>query len=97
LPHTNTTAKAGFGRRHWGIENHQHWHLDITFAEDACQCRRDHTPRNLSTLRKLAFTRIHRCLLKSSLKRKRKKAAREDAFLRQRFTQLPDEEKAPKY
>ena len=82
-------------RRHWGIENQQHWHLDVTFAEDACQCRRDHAPRNLSTPRKLALTLIQRCPLKMSLKRKRKKAARDDAFLHQLLAQLPGEENRP--
>ena len=89
LPQANAAALAGYVRRHWSIENHQHWHLDVTFAEDACQCRRDHAPRNLSTLRKLALTLIQSCPLKMSLKRKRKKAARDDAFLHQLLAQLP--------
>lgn len=82
-------------RRHWGIENQQHWHLDVSFAEDACPCRRDHAPRNLSTLRKLALTLIQRCPLKMSLKCKRKKAARDDAFLHQLLAQLPVQETLP--
>ena len=64
---------AGYVRRHWGIENQQHWHLDVTFAEDASQCRRDHAPRNLSTMRKLALALLRRSPLVMSLKRKRKK------------------------
>ena len=95
LGQTSAAALAGYVRRHWGIENQQHWHLDVTFAEDACQCRRDHAPRNLSTLRKLALTLIQRCPLKMSLKRKRKKAARDDAFLHQLLAQLPVEENLP--
>jgi len=87
---------AGYVRGHWGIENHQHWHLDITFAEDACTCRRDHAPRNLSTMRKLALTLLHRVPLNMSLKRKRKKTARDDGFLHQLLAQLPREENAPK-
>ena len=80
LGQTSAAALAGYVRRHWGIENQQHWHLDVTFAEDACQCRRDHAPR---------------CLLKMSLKRKRKKAARDDAFLHQLLAQLPVKENLP--
>lgn len=87
---------AGYVRRHWSIENEQHWHLDIPFAEDACRCRRDHAPRNLSTIRKLALTLLQRVPLKMSLKRKRKKAARDDKFLHQLLAQLPAEEVAPR-
>lgn len=96
LGQTSAAALAGYVRQHWGIENHQHWHLDVTFAEDACQYCRRHAPRNRSTLRKLTLTLIQRCPLKMSLKRKRKKAARNDAFLHQLLAQLPVEEKAPK-
>ncbi|MBC7920682.1 MAG: ISAs1 family transposase [Ferruginibacter sp.] len=67
-------------RRHWSIENEQHWHLDVTFDEDGCQVRRDHAPRNLSTIRKLALGLITRQPTKMSVKRK--KAARDDAYLR---------------
>ena len=95
LGQTSAAALAGYVRRHGGIENQPHWHLDVTFAEDACQCRRDHAPRNLSTPRKLALTLIQRCPLKMSLKRKRKKAARDDAFLHQLLAQLPVKENQP--
>lgn len=43
-----------------GIENEQHWHLDVTFNEDGCQVRKDHAPRNLTTIRKLALGLISR-------------------------------------
>lgn len=82
---------AGYIRGHWGIENHLHWHLDVTFAEDACRCRLGHAPRNLSPLRKLALTLLRRDPTpKMSLKRKRKKAARDDNFLCQLLAQLPN-------
>ena len=42
-------------RGHWGVENHLHWHLDVTFREDDCQTRKGNAPENLSTLRKLAL------------------------------------------
>jgi predicted transposase YbfD/YdcC len=42
-------------RGHWGIENHLHRHLDVTFREDACRARKDNATENLSTLRKLAL------------------------------------------
>lgn len=94
LAQASAAVLAGYVRRHWGIENHPHWHLDVTFAEEACQCRRDHAPRNRSTLRKLALTLLQRCPLKRSLKRKRKKAARDGAFLHQLLAQLSVQENA---
>ena len=95
LAQASAAVLAGYMRRHWNIENHQHWHLDVTFAEDACQCRRDQAPRNRSTFRKLALTLLQRCPLKISLKRKRKRVARDDAFLHQLLAQLPAQENAP--
>lgn len=82
---------AGYVRGHWGIENHQHWHLDVTWDEDGGRGRRDHAPRNLSTLRKLALTLLQRDETPMSLRRKRKKrkkVARDDGFLRQVLAQL---------
>lgn len=75
-------------RNHWGIENHQHWHLDITFNEDGCSCRKDNAPRNLSTIRKTALALLQRDSSQMSLKRKRKKAARNDDFLISMLAQL---------
>jgi predicted transposase YbfD/YdcC len=79
---------GGYIRRHWSIENEQHWHLDITFEEDACQVRCDHAPRNLSTVRKLALGLITQEPSKMSLKRKRKKAARDNDYLMTLLVQL---------
>lgn len=42
-------------RRHWGIENRLHWHRDVTFGEDGCRARREHSVTNLNTLRKYAL------------------------------------------
>lgn len=75
-------------RQHWGIENHQHWHLDVTFEEDACLVRRQNAPRNLTTIRKLALGLISREQTKISLRRKRKKAARDDQYLKKLLSQL---------
>ena len=79
---------GGYIRRHWSIENEQHWHLDVTFDEDGCRVRKDHAPRNLTTIRKLALGLISRDPAKMSLKRKRKKAARDDAYLMTLLSQL---------
>lgn len=42
-------------RGHWGIENQLHWHLDVTFKEDACRARKSFAAQNFSTVRKLAL------------------------------------------
>jgi predicted transposase YbfD/YdcC len=42
-------------RGHWSIENQLHWHLDVTFREDACRARIENAPENLSILRKFAL------------------------------------------
>lgn len=42
-------------RAHWGIENKLHWMLDVTFNEDQSRIRKDHAPRNLAVLRKVAL------------------------------------------
>lgn len=84
-----SAARMGqYIRRHWSIENEQHWHLDVTFGEDQCQVRKDNAPRNLSTVRKLALALISREPTKMSLKRKRKKAARDDNYLFKLLSQL---------
>lgn len=38
-------------RDYWAIENRQHWHLDVTFGEDACRARKPYSATNLNTLR----------------------------------------------
>ena len=45
-------------RGHWGIENLLHWHLDVTFREDANRSRSGFAPQNLNILRKMALHRI---------------------------------------
>lgn len=66
---------------HWGIENQLHWHLDVTFKEDACRARTKNAPLNLSTLRKIALQKIAQASDKRSLKKRRFKAALNDDYL----------------
>lgn len=68
-------------RGHWSVENHLHWHLDVTFGEDDSPLTKDNAPKNLSVLRKLALQLLTKIDLKASLKRKRKKAARDNGVL----------------
>jgi predicted transposase YbfD/YdcC len=52
-----------------------HWHLDVTFREDACRARKGYAVENLSLLRKLALQIIREDDSKLSLKKRRLKAA----------------------
>ena len=43
-------------RNHWGIENTLHWGLDVVFHEDRCHIWKDNSPKNLATIRRIAFS-----------------------------------------
>ena len=47
-------------RGHWGIENQQHWVLDIHFEENINRTRTDHAPENLALVRRMALNLIRR-------------------------------------
>lgn len=68
-------------RGHWSIENHLHWHLDVTFREDANRSRRGNAPQNLNILRKMALHRISRMKDKLSLKKRRFRASMNVQYL----------------
>ncbi|WP_347597533.1 ISAs1 family transposase [Acrocarpospora sp. B8E8] len=42
-------------RRHWGVENREHWVRDVTFREDAGQIRTGSLPQVMATCRNLAI------------------------------------------
>lgn len=67
-------------RAHWSIENNLHWMLDVTFREDECRVRKDHSARNLAMIRRAALNLLRREPSKMSIKRKRLKAAMNKAF-----------------
>lgn len=69
-------------RGHWGIENHLHWHLDVTFKEDSCRARSGNAPQNLSTVRKFALQIISQAKDKLSLKKRQYKAALDLCYMR---------------
>jgi predicted transposase YbfD/YdcC len=58
-------------RGHWGIENHLHWHLDVTFQEDRATVSQGFGPENMSALRKIALQRVRQMKDKKSLKKRR--------------------------
>ncbi len=43
-------------RSHWGIENTQHWTLDVAFREDERRNRKEHSPENLAVLNRFALS-----------------------------------------
>jgi predicted transposase YbfD/YdcC len=70
-------------RDHWRVENGLHWVLDVV-AEDACRVRERRAARNLACLRRIAL-HLARAdhARKASLRRKRKQAAWDDAYMAQ--------------
>jgi predicted transposase YbfD/YdcC len=52
-PNAKLLAKAVRG--HWGIENSQHWVLDVVFQEDQSRARLGNAAENLALLRRLAM------------------------------------------
>jgi predicted transposase YbfD/YdcC len=69
-------------RAHWQIENAFHWVLDIAFREDESRVRKDHAPRNLALLRRLALNLLkHETSLKIGVKAKRLRAGWDAPYL----------------
>jgi predicted transposase YbfD/YdcC len=62
-------------RGHWSIENQLHWHLDVTFKEDACRARDGNAAQNLNILRKFALFKLGNMNDKRSLKKRRFRAS----------------------
>jgi predicted transposase YbfD/YdcC len=84
-PKVKQFAKAVRG--HWGIENRLHWCLDVTFAEDQSRVRKDHSPLNLSMLRRLALSILRKdTSIKDSLRGKRLRAGWDEEVLLQILT-----------
>lgn len=67
---------------HWSVENGLHWHLDVSFGEDACQTKSDVAAENLSTLRRMCLNILKTEKSKGSIKRKRKRAGWSSVFLK---------------
>jgi predicted transposase YbfD/YdcC len=77
-------SAKGYGeavRGHWGIENKLHWHLDITFGEDANRVQRRQGAENLALVRRLAVGLLKRHPGKESMACKRLAAAYDTDFL----------------
>ena len=68
-------------RGHWGIENQQHWVLDVQFGEDACRTRKDHSAENLALIRRIALNVLrHNGPPRDSIRRRKLRAALNDEY-----------------
>ena len=67
-------------RSHWGIENRLHWRLDVTFREDESRIRRGNGAHNIGVIRHVAMNLLKREKTKISYRKKRIRAALNDAF-----------------
>jgi len=72
---------ARASRGHWGIENRLHWSLDVVLHEDNSRIRSDHSPENMTLIRKIALNLLSKESSKGSKKRKRLKAGWDNDFL----------------
>ena len=75
------SAYAGYVRGHWGIENGLHWILDVSFDEDGCRMRTDHSAENMALLRRLALSLLKQHGGKGSVRGKRKRSGWDDRIL----------------
>jgi predicted transposase YbfD/YdcC len=68
-------------RRHWAIENTEHWILDVQFGEDQNRARKDHSAENFAVVRRIALNILRRNTDdKLSIKRRRNRASQDDAY-----------------
>lgn len=69
-------------RNHWGIENKQHWILDVGFNEDRCRIREKISGENLVTLRRLALNLLKQDkTIKVGVRGKRLRAGWDSTYL----------------
>ena len=61
-------------RKHWYIENKNHYVLDVSFGEDACQISKGNAPENIAILRRLILNMLKQ--MKQSMPRVSYKAMR---------------------
>lgn len=82
---TNAERFADAVRKHWSIENHLHWCLDVIFHEDDSRVKKDNSPLNLNVLRKMALSLCRNCqydkLRKSSIQKRRYRASMNPSIL----------------
>lgn len=67
-------------RNHWGIENSQHWVLDVTFREDESQIYAEDGAKNMALFRRALMNMIKAHPLKDSVAGKMMRAGWDDEF-----------------
>lgn len=73
---------SGFIRGHWGIENREHWILDVTFSEDASRIRKGAAPEISAAFRRMALSILqHDTSIKENIRGKRLRAGWDDKVL----------------
>ncbi len=78
---TDQRRFAATVRGHWGIENQEHWVLDVQFGEDACRTRRDHSAENLALIRRVALNVLrHNGPPRDSIRQRKIRAALNDGY-----------------
>jgi predicted transposase YbfD/YdcC len=80
-------------RQHWDIENNLHWHLDVSFREDASTIHRRNAGTNFAVLRRVALSLLKQSPSKKSIPLKRKEAALDPGFLAEILTGANNPEK----
>jgi predicted transposase YbfD/YdcC len=79
-PKVKTLAK--FIRGHWGIENRQHWILDVIFSEDKSRIRKGATPEISGAFRRMALNILQQdTTVKENIRGKRLRAGWDEAVL----------------
>ncbi len=73
---------AEAARGHWGIENGQHWVLDVQFGEDANRAGKDRSAENLAAVRRMSLNviRHNEPDSKVSLRRRKRLASLNDGY-----------------
>jgi predicted transposase YbfD/YdcC len=74
-------AFADAVRSHWGIENRVHWVLDVTFGEDLSRLRVGNGAHNMAVVRHFALNLVRQAKDKRAIKRRRKVASWNPAYL----------------
>ena len=72
-------------RQHWGIENGQHWVLDVVFKEDASGIGDWESAQRLAVLRRIVLNLVQQHPATISKRRKRLRALMDDRFRAELF------------
>jgi predicted transposase YbfD/YdcC len=74
-------AVLGCSRGHWGIENSQHWRLDVFYREDDSRVRVGNAATNLAIMRRLSLSILQRDKHDTTgVQTRRKSAGWDDAY-----------------